>query len=104
MKITDFGLARYHGVADRKLTQGVVTRWYRAPEILFGACFYGEAVDIWSLGCILAELYLRVRLFNGESDIDQLSKIFGIRGTPNVGILNFLKLIYTLEQHLAWGQ
>ena len=84
LKITDFGLARYHGVVGRELTKGVVTRWYRAPEILFGAQFYGEAVDVWSLGCILAELYLRTPIFKGETDIDQLSKIFGIRGTPNV--------------------
>ena len=84
IKITDYGLARYHGTPDRKLTQGVVTRWYRAPELLYGACFYGESVDIWSLGCILAELYLRTPLFKGETDIDQLSKIFGIRGTPTV--------------------
>lgn len=84
LKITDFGLARYHGDLNRKLTKGVVTRWYRAPELLLGANYYGEAVDVWSLGCILAELYLRYPLFKGESDIDQLSKIYGIRGTPNV--------------------
>lgn len=84
VKITDFGIARYHGVPDRKMTEGVVTIWYRAPEILFGACYYGEAVDVWSLGCILAELYLREPIFTGEAVIDQLSKIFGIRGTPNV--------------------
>lgn len=86
MKITDFGLARYHGDLNRQLTKGVVTRWYRSPEILLGANYYGESVDVWSLGCILAELYLRGILFQGESDIDQLSKIFGIRGTPNVGL------------------
>ena len=82
VKITDFGLARYHGALNRKLTQGVVTRWYRAPEICLGATYYGESVDIWSLGCILAELYLKTPLFKGETDIDQMSKIFGIRGTP----------------------
>lgn len=93
MKITDFGLARYHGDIDRKLTKGVVTRWYRAPEILLGANYYGEGVDVWSLGCILAELYLRTILFRGESDIDQLSKIYGIRGTPDVRNFPFISEI-----------
>mgnify|MGYP000564798327 CR=1 FL=1 len=81
-KITDFGLARYHGYPDRELTTGVVTLWYRPPEILFGASYYGEAVDLWSCGCILAELYLRKPLFKGQAEINQLSKIFGVRGTP----------------------
>lgn len=83
-KLTDFGLARYHGQPDIEMTKGVVTRWYRPPEILFGATFYGEAVDIWSCGCTLAELFLRKPIFRGDGEIDQLSKIFGIRGTPNV--------------------
>lgn len=74
---------------DRKMTEGVVTIWYRAPEILFGSCYYGEAVDVWSLGCILAELYLRIPIFRGDAVIDQLSKIFGVRGTPNVLFIFF---------------
>ena len=86
LKITDFGLARYHASFGREMTPGVITRWYRAPEVLYGTRFYGKAVDVWALGCILAELYLRTPLFRGESDIMQLSKIFGIRGTPNVSI------------------
>jgi len=80
--LTDFGLARSIGSPNKELTTGVVTRWYRPPEILFGSRFYGEKVDVWSLGCIFAELILRRPLFQGTSDIDQLSKIFGIRGTP----------------------
>ena len=83
-KITDFGLSRYHGEPDRELTKGVATRWYRPPEILYASSFYGEGVDLWALGCILAELLMRKVLFKGDTDIDQLSKIFGIRGTPTV--------------------
>lgn len=59
-----------------------MTRWYRAPELLFGAKQYGTCIDIWAVGCILAELLLRVPLFPGESDLDQLTKIFGVFGNP----------------------
>ena len=59
----------------------VVTLWYRSPEILLGTT-YATPVDIWSCGCILAELYLRKPLFPGQYEIDQLGKIFGILGTP----------------------
>ena len=60
----------------------VVTRWYRAPELLFGAKFYGAAVDMWSVGCILAELLKREPFMPGQSDIDQLSHIVTKLGTP----------------------
>jgi cyclin-dependent kinase 7 len=83
LKLTDFGLAREFGLPDKELTRNVATRWYRPPEILFGSSFYGESIDMWALGCILAELYLREPIFRGEGDIDQLSKIFGIIGTPD---------------------
>ncbi len=59
IKFTDFGMARFFGTPDRKYTTGVVTGYYRAPEILYGACFYGPSVDMWSMGCIFAELMLR---------------------------------------------
>jgi len=59
----------------------VVTLWYRAPEVLLH-CSYATAVDIWSIGCIMAELYNRKPLFEGKSDIDQLHKIFSVIGTP----------------------
>lgn len=82
VKVGDFGLARFFGSPERRYTGQVVTRWYRAPELLFGAKFYGPAVDMWSLGCIFAELLLRVPYFPGNSDIEQLSRIFTARGTP----------------------
>ena len=57
-------------------------RWYRPPELLFGARYYSTAVDIWSVGCILAELMLRIPYLPGESDMDQLKTIFRALGTP----------------------
>ena len=82
VKLADFGLARLFGSPERKYTGQVVTRWYRAPEILFGAKFYGPSVDLWSVGCIFAELLTRVPYFPGETDIAQLSKVFTVLGTP----------------------
>ncbi|XP_030757806.1 cyclin-dependent kinase 7 [Sitophilus oryzae] len=82
LKIGDFGLAKMFGSPNRVNTHQVVTRWYRAPELLFGAKQYGTCIDIWAVGCILAELLLRVPLFPGESDLDQLTKIFDVFGNP----------------------
>jgi len=82
VKVADFGLARCYGSPERKYTGQVVTRWYRAPELLFGAKFYGRSVDLWSAGAILAELLLRVPFLPGNSDIEQLSRVFTARGTP----------------------
>lgn len=81
VKIADFGLARIysHTVA---LTSVVVTLWYRSPEVLLHST-YSSSVDTWSLGCILAELYLRHPLFIGNSDVDQLFKIFNVLGLPS---------------------
>merc|ERR1711920_405776 len=64
------------------MTSMVVTIWYRAPELLFGAKEYGSAVDVWSVGCIFAELLLRAPIFPGLSELDQLGKIFHALGTP----------------------
>ena len=82
VKVADFGLARFFGSPERRYTGQVVTRWYRAPELLFGSKFYGPAVDLWSIGCIFAEFILRAPYVPGESDIEQLSRIFTARGTP----------------------
>eukprot|EP01116_Phalansterium_solitarium_P012113 TRINITY_DN2811_c0_g1_i1.p1 TRINITY_DN2811_c0_g1~~TRINITY_DN2811_c0_g1_i1.p1 ORF type:complete len:462 (+),score=149.10 TRINITY_DN2811_c0_g1_i1:133-1518(+) len=71
LKLCDFGFAR--NVATRSaITRYVATRWYRAPELLVGASAYGKPVDVWALGCMLAEMYTRKPLFAGESDLDQL--------------------------------
>lgn len=82
LKLGDFGLAKFYGSPNRVYTHQVVTRWYRSPELLFGARMYGDGVDMWAVGCILAELLLRVPFLPGESDLDQLTKIFQALGTP----------------------
>lgn len=82
LKIADFGLARLHASPKARLTHQVITRWYRPPELLYAARSYGPSVDVWSIGCIFAELILRIPYLPGDSDIDQLSKIFQARGTP----------------------
>lgn len=81
--IIDFGLARFYAQNDSPMTKGVVTQVYRSPELLFGARFFSDKIDMWSIGCIFAEMFLGEALFRGESELDQLSKIFGIMGTPN---------------------
>ncbi|KAL8622789.1 Cyclin-Dependent Kinase 7 [Nucella lapillus] len=82
LKIGDFGLAKYYGSPSRPYSHQVVTRWYRCPELLFGAKQYNTGVDIWAVGCILGELLTRLPLFPGETDLDQLNKIFMKTGTP----------------------
>eukprot|EP00899_Mesostigma_viride_P008610 jgi/Mesvir1/17750/Mv12101-RA.1 len=82
LKLGDFGLARIFGSPSGKLTNTVFARQYRAPELLFGCKHYGAGVDIWAAGCVLGELLLRRMLFNGSTDIEQLSKIFQVLGTP----------------------
>jgi len=83
IKLADFGLARTFGVPVRTYTHEVVTLWYRAPEILLGTKLYSAAVDVWSLGCIFAEMATRRALFPGDSEIDQLFRIFRTLGTPD---------------------
>ncbi|GKV43466.1 hypothetical protein SLEP1_g50756 [Rubroshorea leprosula] len=107
LKICDFGLARQYGSPLKPYTSLVVTLWYRAPELLLGAKQYSTAVDMWSLGCIMAELLSKEPLFNGKSEGDQLDKIFRTLGTPNETIwpgvsklplfkVNFVKHQYNL--------
>lgn len=107
LKICDFGLARQYGSPLKPYTHLVVTLWYRAPELLLGAKQYSTAIDVWSLGCIMAELLSKEPLFNGKTEFDQLDKIFKILGTPNETIwpgysklpgvkVNFVKHQYNL--------
>ncbi|XP_023242571.1 cyclin-dependent kinase 2-like [Centruroides sculpturatus] len=83
IKLADFGLARAFGVPLRSYTHEVVTLWYRAPEILLGTKFYSTSVDVWSIGCIFAEMLTRRALFPGDSEIDQLFRVFRTLGTPD---------------------
>ncbi|NXC18917.1 CDK3 kinase, partial [Corythaeola cristata] len=82
IKLGDFGLARAFGVPLRTYTHEVVTLWYRAPEILLRCKYYATSVDIWSIGCIFAEMVTGKALFPGDSEIDQLFRIFRTLGTP----------------------
>nr|POE64899.1 cyclin-dependent kinase 1 [Quercus suber] len=82
LKLADFGLARAFGVPLRTYTHEVVTLWYRAPEILLGGRQYSTGVDMWSVGCIFAEMATRKPLFPGDSEIDEIFKIFKLLGTP----------------------
>ncbi|KAJ3853672.1 kinase-like domain-containing protein [Lentinula lateritia] len=99
LRIADFGLARafdaeeYKGAPyttfdgrerrERKYTNCVVTRWYRPPELLLGARNYGGEVDIWGIGCVFGEMFSRRPILPGNSDVDQLDRIWGLCGTPN---------------------
>ena len=83
LKLADFGLARAFGIPVRQYTREVITLWYRAPEILLGCKQYSTPVDIWSIGCIFSEMAMLKPLFPGDSEIDQLFKIFQVLGTPN---------------------
>ncbi|OQV15908.1 Cyclin-dependent kinase 1 [Hypsibius exemplaris] len=84
IKIADFGLARAFSVPMRAVTHEIVTLWYRSPEVLLGTSesSYGLGVDIWSIGCILAELWTLNPIFEGDSEIDQCFKIFAVLSTP----------------------
>jgi cell division cycle 2-like protein len=82
LKIADFGMARYVGDPPPKLTQLVVTLWYRSPELLLGAARYTSAIDMWSVGCIFGELLTREPLLQGRNEVDQLTKIFELCGVP----------------------
>ncbi|KAJ5923243.1 Cyclin-dependent kinase 1 [Penicillium verhagenii] len=76
LKLADFGLARAFGVPLRTYTHEVVTLWYRSPEILLGGRQYSTGVDMWSVGAIFAEMCTRKPLFPGDSEIDEIFKIF----------------------------
>jgi len=90
LKICDFGLARGLNQEDINLTEYVVTRWYRAPEIMLSCKSYTYAVDVWSTGCIFGELLLRKPLFPGEDYIHQLQIINEYLGNPSEDDMMFI--------------
>ncbi|KAK9278357.1 hypothetical protein L1049_027922 [Liquidambar formosana] len=107
LKICDFGMSRQYGSPSKPYTPLVVTLWYRAPELLLGKKQYSIAIDMWSVGCIMAELLAKEPLFSGKTEVDQLDKIFRMLGTPNETIwpgfsklpgvkANFVKQPYNL--------
>lgn len=86
LKIADFGLARNMKVLrdgeSPDYTNRVITIWYRPPELLMGSTDYGREVDVWGIGCLLMELYLKTSVFQGTEELSQLYKIYEIMGTP----------------------
>ena len=82
LKLADFGLARPFDDTGRQLTNRVITLWYRPPELLLGSQNYGPAVDMWSVGCIFAELLLKRPILPGKNEFEQIDKIFKMFGTP----------------------
>ena len=87
MRLADFGLARL--LKENKdgefplVSDYIATRWYRAPEILLGSQSYSKKVDIWSAGCILAEILLEQVLFAGKSSMNQIELIINLIGKPS---------------------
>ncbi|KZV71521.1 Pkinase-domain-containing protein [Peniophora sp. CONT] len=91
LKICDFGLSRGFDAQSEDgvshMTEYVATRWYRAPEIMLAFRRYDTAIDVWSIGCILAELLLGKPMFKGKDYVDQLNKILDFVGTPSDEVL-----------------
>ncbi|KAF7224840.1 mitogen-activated protein kinase 12 [Nothobranchius furzeri] len=88
LKILDFGLARQ---TDSEMTGYVVTRWYRAPEVMLNWMHYTQTVDIWSVGCIMAEMLQGKPLFKGTDHLDQLDQIWKVTGTPTKELISKLE-------------
>ncbi|XP_038880870.1 probable serine/threonine-protein kinase At1g54610 [Benincasa hispida] len=93
LKIADFGLANFFIPKRRRpLTNRVVTLWYRAPELLLGSTDYGVGIDLWSAGCLLAELFLGKPILPGRTEVEQLHKIWKLCGSPPKDYWDKMKL------------
>jgi len=90
LKIGDFGLARATGVPVNGYSSEVVTLWYRAPDVIMGSVKYGSEIDLWSCGCIFAEMFLGVPLLRGRDENDQLTQIMRTLGTPEEHVLQWI--------------
>ncbi|EEF38066.1 Cell division protein kinase, putative [Ricinus communis] len=99
LKIADFGLANYYSPERNKrpLTSRVVTLWYRAPELLLGATDYGVGIDLWSAGCLLAEMFAGRPIMPGRTEVEQLHRIFKLCGTPSEDYWKKLRLSTTFR-------
>ncbi|GMN54221.1 hypothetical protein TIFTF001_023352 [Ficus carica] len=83
LKVADFGLANFCNFGHKQpLTSRVVTLWYRPPELLLGSTDYGAAVDLWSVGCVFAELLMEKPILQGRTEVEQIHKIFKLCGSP----------------------
>ncbi|KAL6961940.1 [pyruvate dehydrogenase (acetyl-transferring)] kinase [Sarracenia purpurea var. burkii] len=95
LKIGDFGLATFFQPDQKQpLTSRVVTLWYRAPELLLGATEYGVSIDLWSVGCILAELFAGKPIMPGRTEVEQMHKIFKLCGSPSEEFWRKSKLLH----------
>ncbi|XP_014240819.1 cyclin-dependent kinase 20-like isoform X1 [Cimex lectularius] len=114
LKIGDFGQARLLWLEKdrgKPYTQQVSTRWYRAPELLYGARKYSEAIDLWAVGCIFAEMFTKSPLFPGETDIDQLALVIKNLGTPteenwpgHTTLPDFNKISFAPTKAVPWSK
>jgi serine/threonine protein kinase len=112
LKIADFGLASFYDPAQvQPLTSRVVTLWYRPPELLLGATYYGIAVDLWSTGCILAELYAGKPIMPGRTEVLSFSILetkkyilgFSTKQSVSLRCLLFHVIIYCNADYFAWA-
>lgn len=90
LKLCDFGLARGYECETANLTEYVVTRWYRSPEVILNSSMYTKQIDAWSVGCVFAELIGRAPLFPGEDYLDQVQRVIGVLGTPSAEDMQFI--------------
>lgn len=91
LKLADFGLARAFGIPVNTFSNEVVTLWYRAPDVLLGSRTYSTSIDVWSAGCIMAEMISGVPLFRGRDNNDQLNQIIRVLGTPDEATIQRLR-------------
>lgn len=94
LKLCDFGSAKVLVKGEPNISY-ICSRYYRAPELIFGATDYTQAIDVWSVGCVLAELLLGQPLFPGESGVDQLVEIIKVLGTPSREEIHAMNPNYT---------
>ncbi|KAF7998047.1 hypothetical protein HCN44_009445 [Aphidius gifuensis] len=111
LKIADFGLARlmFEEYNTRPYSHQVATRWYRAPELLYGSRIYTSSIDMWSIGCIIAEIINNSPLFPGETDIEQLAIVLRHLGTPTVetwpdliSLPDYNKITFPYQKGIEW--
>lgn len=109
IKLGDFGLARTFNEGDicqSVMTDYVSTRWYRAPELIIGSNHYSEGVDMWAVGCIVAELYAGRPLFPGTSTLDQMERVVSYTGTPSTSDIASMRTEFaqTMISNLTYSQ
>ncbi|KAG6472598.1 cyclin-dependent kinase B2-1-like [Zingiber officinale] len=103
LKVADLGLSRAFTIPLKKYTHEILTLWYRAPEVLLGATHYSTPVDMWSVGCVFAELVTTQPLFAGDSELQQLLHIFRLLGTPNEEVWPGVSKLANWHEYPQWS-